>query len=446
MINVVYALTKNVYDWILPSLKSLARHNPDANVFILAESDELPFQLPIDAKVINVSDQKFFPPDGVNYKNAFTYINFLKVRYPSILPVAKVIHLDIDTIVCDDLSEMFDTDLTEKWVGAVQEYKGKYKPFGKTYYNMGVAVINLEQMRKDNIEQVMQDYLNEVPQPWADQDAWNKYGLEQQKFVPLDIRWNENVMTGTTSSPAIVHFCSIKNWYNERSMFRVEYLDKYKETKCGGYKILIAVPTYENIYPDTFRAIYQLNDGGNELHFEFFRGYDVANARNQIGKATLDGGYDYCLMVDNDEVLPQDALVNLLQSEESYSMGHAVVVGYCLSRPTGAANSSGRTTAFKFGGRDYVVNDAYTANELKEFRDNGITKIQIRGSGLGHALIHRSVFEKMTYPYFKWIVYSEKSQLSEDLYFCEQLPSIKQPIFVDTRVACGHLMRHIDYC
>lgn len=210
-------------------------------------------------------------------------------------------------------------------------------------------------------------------------------------------------------------------------------------------KILVAVPTYENIYPDTFKSIYQLCDGGNHLDFEFFRGYDVANARNQIGKATLDGGYDYCLMVDNDEVLPQDALVNLLQSEESYPLGHAVVVGYCLSRPTGAANNSGRTTAFKFGGRDYVVNDAYTANELKEFRDNGITKIQIRGSGLGHALIHRSVFEKMTYPYFKWIVYSEKSQLSEDLYFCEQLPSIKQPIFVDTRVACGHLMRHIAF-
>lgn len=210
-------------------------------------------------------------------------------------------------------------------------------------------------------------------------------------------------------------------------------------------RILIAVPTYENIYPDTFKSIYQLDSAGHELDFDFFRGYDVANARIKIGQATLERGYDYCLMVDNDEVIPKDALVNLLESEQSYLLGHCMVVGFCLSRPTGAANSSGRTTAFKFGGKDYVVEDAYTANELKDLRDQGTTKVQIRGSGLGCALIHRSAFEKMFFPWFKWIVYENKSQLSEDLYFCEQFPTIKQPIFVDTRVVCGHMMRHIDY-
>ena len=40
--NIVYAMTHHVYDWILPSLRSLAEHEPDANVYILAEHDELP--------------------------------------------------------------------------------------------------------------------------------------------------------------------------------------------------------------------------------------------------------------------------------------------------------------------------------------------------------------------------------------------------------------------
>lgn len=210
-------------------------------------------------------------------------------------------------------------------------------------------------------------------------------------------------------------------------------------------KILIAVPTYENIFPDTFKSIYQLDKDGHDVDFDFFRGYDVANARNKIAKATLEGNYDYCLMVDNDEVLPKDALVNLLETEMSYPLGYNMTVGYCLSRPAQSANKSGRTTAFKFGGRDYVVDDAYKIQELKELRDSGTTKVQIRGSGLGCALIHRSIFEKMRYPYFKWVLYESGSQLSEDLYFCEQFPRIKTPIFVDTRVICGHLMRHIDY-
>ena len=36
-------------------------------------------------------------------------------------------------------------------------------------------------------------------------------------------------------------------------------------------KILIAVPTYENIYPDTFKSIYDLDSGGHELYFESVR-------------------------------------------------------------------------------------------------------------------------------------------------------------------------------
>lgn len=227
--NIVYALTRNVYDWVLPSLRSLAEWHPDANVFILAEDDHLPFELPIQAKVIDVSGQTWFPKSGVNYKNAFTYINLLKVRYPTILSdIDKVIHLDIDTIICDKLNDLWETELSSKWFAAVQEFQGKYKPFGNDYYNLGVAVINLAQMRMDGIEQIMQDYLNTVWQPWADQDAWNKYGLEQKKIVSVDVRYNENPMTGQTENPAIVHFCSIRDWWIDRKMFRREYLERYK--------------------------------------------------------------------------------------------------------------------------------------------------------------------------------------------------------------------------
>lgn len=76
-------------------------------------------------------------------------------------------------------------------------------------------------------------------------------------------------------------------------------------------KILIAVPTFENIYPDTFRSIYGIDGGDNEVYFDFVRGYDCATARNRIAQNAMIDNFDYVLMVDNDVVLKEDALVNL---------------------------------------------------------------------------------------------------------------------------------------
>lgn len=225
--NIVYAMTRNVYHKIIPSITSLIEFNPKANVYILAEDDELPIDLPIKCKVINVKNQTVFPVTGVNYHNAFTYINLLKVCYASLLRVNKVIHLDIDTIICDSLEPLWSTDVKGKWFAACPEYTGRYKPFGDLYYNMGVALINLQQMRKDNIEPNMVNYLNTVSQPWADQDAWNRYAIEQDKATAFDVRYNENFATGYTDSPAIVHYCGIRDWYENKKIFRSEYLAKY---------------------------------------------------------------------------------------------------------------------------------------------------------------------------------------------------------------------------
>ena len=228
IMNIVYALTRNFYPRLLPSIRSLIEHNPDVKIYILAEDDEVP-DLPCKATVINVTGQTYFPENGPNYRNMFKYINLLKVCYPEYLPrLNKVIHLDVDTIVCDSLEGFWKTDVKGKWFAACQEVNGVYKPFGEKYYNMGVALINLQQMRKDNVVPKMVGYLNNLRQPWADQDAWNYYALKYDKAAELDVRYNENGMTGITDSPAIVHFCGYMDWWENTRLPRHEYLEKYQ--------------------------------------------------------------------------------------------------------------------------------------------------------------------------------------------------------------------------
>ena len=170
--------------------------------------------------------------NSVNIQNRFGgYINLLKVYYPTILPrLRKVIHLDVDTIICDSLKPFWDIDLTNKWIAAVPEYSAYHsqlKLYGDIYYNAGVMLINLQQMRKDGIEDKMATFLNKVPQPFADQDAWNKYGIEYNKIVTAPCRYNECVSTLYTESPAVVHYCAIPDWYSNRYIPRRNYLEKY---------------------------------------------------------------------------------------------------------------------------------------------------------------------------------------------------------------------------
>lgn len=210
-------------------------------------------------------------------------------------------------------------------------------------------------------------------------------------------------------------------------------------------KILIAVPTFENIYPDTFKAIYDLDVSGYDVEFEYVRGYDVATARNRIAQMAIDKNVDYVLMVDNDVVIPGDALNNFLENPKN------VCLGYYAHRDNDNIYR-GRTCVCKLqtetGSRwhNYPLESEYTAEELSDLRKKRKYKIKIHGGGMGCAFIKTSVFEKIEYPWFDWVNYKDEQRgmLSEDLYFCEQCKKNSILIYTDTRVNCGHMLRHIQ--
>lgn len=205
-------------------------------------------------------------------------------------------------------------------------------------------------------------------------------------------------------------------------------------------KILIAVPTFENIYPDTFKSIYDLDKGGHDVRFTYVRGYDCATARNRIAQTALDVGADFVLMVDNDVVLPKDALINLLDGIED------VCIGYYAHRDTDNVYR-GRTCVCKLGWFNYPLESEYTAQELAKLRENGEYKVQIHGGGSGCALIRTEVFQNLKYPWYDWVNYNDNNRgmLSEDLYFCEKCHKAGIHVYTDTRVACGHMLRRIQW-
>lgn len=193
-------------------------------------------------------------------------------------------------------------------------------------------------------------------------------------------------------------------------------------------KILIAVPTFETIEPEVFKAIYDLHaPEGCELEFDFVKGYDCAVARNKIAVIAQNGQYDYVLMVDSDTIIPADTLELMLDSPVD------VCLGVCPRKNT----KIGETAMIKLGDRTYKQNWLY--EELPE------VKTPVHCGGFACALVKTGVLTALDYPYFQYVINSNCTTFSEDFYFCQNARAYGYDVVMDPRVRCGHLARYYQY-
>lgn len=195
-------------------------------------------------------------------------------------------------------------------------------------------------------------------------------------------------------------------------------------------RILIAIPTFENILPDTFKSIYNLDKTENMIvDFDFIRGYDCARARNLIANKAIKEEYNYVLMVDSDMILPAHTLTKMLTDPKAVCLG-------CYPRKN---TKKEIFELFKLGQRDYK--NTFNYKEITSL--NG--KVEIKGGGFGCALIDVEVFEHLPHPFFKYVEYESGATLSEDLYFCSNVSRAGYKVYADTDVVCGHSIRGFQW-
>lgn len=225
--KVVYEATRNFYGYLSGAIRSLLEHNNPEVVYVLAEDDHID-GLPNVCKVIDISGQKWISETSPNWKTSYSWMVLIRVCMPEILKHEdKVLQLDVDTIVCDSLEDLWNVDMDDKWFGMVPEYESAYRPFGPVYYNAGVVLFNLKQMRLNNIMPVLATDLNTMWHPYPEQDVMNMYGQTLKKIVTLPVRFNESYCCGFTERPAVMHYAGIGDWMTNRNMIRSELVEKY---------------------------------------------------------------------------------------------------------------------------------------------------------------------------------------------------------------------------
>jgi lipopolysaccharide biosynthesis glycosyltransferase len=146
--------------------------------------------------------------------------------------IDKILYLDSDLVVVDDLAALWETDVRDYALAAAPDPFGASRrealgmPPGKVYVNSGVLLLNLDRWRADDLPARLAEYVQREGANllFHDQDAVNAV-LHAGTRV-LDYRWNlqarmfRRSLTASlpdcaairkaASSPAIVHYTSAR--------------------------------------------------------------------------------------------------------------------------------------------------------------------------------------------------------------------------------------------
>ena len=157
--------------------------------------------------------------------------------------------------------------------------------------------------------------------------------------------------------------------------------------------------------------------------------------RDVIMTDALSGNFDYLFFVDDDIILPADALASLIAVAEADPQT-AVVGGLYYSR------DSVRPIAVA----DWNSTDTSTAH-IPPFSTTSTDIVD--GIGFGCALLRIDAARRLTAPYFPAHVYIETAarrvrQCDEDYLYCERVRQAGFNVRLDARVRCEHYDRGSD--
>lgn len=204
-ITVIYATDHNFVFITAVSVYSLAfnyKGNRGLNICLLidqsvTESDKCYFsKIENDFSKIKISYQMILSETLEEADLSYTYVNKMtlyRLMLPEVLSgVDKCIYLDADTLVRGDISTLAETNmenyyLAGVWDMGIDSFTSKFGfeelPDRDTYINAGVLVMNLELMRKTNLQKVLISKIHNK-YPFSDQDILNICCYGHIKLLP----------------------------------------------------------------------------------------------------------------------------------------------------------------------------------------------------------------------------------------------------------------------
>lgn len=208
-------------------------------------------------------------------------------------------------------------------------------------------------------------------------------------------------------------------------------------------RILIGITTAETVSHETMQSIYNLvipEDVETVLHI--VHAYNVADGRNNLVNIMFQENCNYIFFVDNDVILPTNALVDL------YNMNWYFTTGtYPRKELSTLTDEDPYTTLYNHNDRNKEIY-CPTFMPLSALQKGCI--IQVDCCGFGCTLIKKELFYTIKQPWFFFAHEGNPSPnncdeycIGEDMYFCRKVVKSGLQIWAHGDVLCGHIGKFI---
>ncbi len=160
----------------------------------------------IKIDVTNLYEKEFGKCKNENaYCTPYTLLRLLADLVPGIPD--KILYLDIDMMAGDDISKLYNIDITEYEYAAVKEKYGSVFLY-PDYINAGMLLLNMKKIKKTGLLEKARDLIKNKKMLFADQDAI--YKATTKKMI-LPRIYNEQSKFNKKDT-VICHFCKRLLW------------------------------------------------------------------------------------------------------------------------------------------------------------------------------------------------------------------------------------------
>lgn len=238
--TIAYAPDDKYLDQTIVSMTGAAINNPyisfvilysNLNTESLLKLEKFKVKTKCTIRMVKVDPSEFdkFPMSGWVTKEAW-----FRVKLPDFCPdLDRILYLDCDTLVCGDLTELWETNLEGNFLGAVEDVWDVQKHLKRLglrqphYFNSGVLLFNCKYCRENKFFDLVKSYAlsTERKIEFCDQDILNvvtdeKKVLLNPKYNYLNTWWRnfyyeydgqaEEDYLNASKTPVIIHYTGIK--------------------------------------------------------------------------------------------------------------------------------------------------------------------------------------------------------------------------------------------